>query len=265
MTRERSITLGRLWTTMPGMTPTGRTPAPRSRGRSAAEDLERLAEAAWWTAHPKECIDALERAYAATLDEANASAGGVRGAAARRTVERAAAVRRRRPAGSSGRRGCSTGSTRERRARVPRARDGEGQRQRRGDDGARDDGARHRHALRRPRSAGVRVDVQGMAHIAQAQVDNGMSLIDEATVAAVGGELTPLATGIVYCFTIVACMRPRGLPACRRVDRGHDTMVRAAGDQRVPGPLPGAPRRDHAPAGSVRRRRGAGPTTRCRS
>ena len=31
-----------------------------------------------------------------------------------------------------------------------------------------------------------------------------MDLIDEATVAAVAGELTPIATGIVYCFTIVA-------------------------------------------------------------
>ncbi len=30
----------------------------------AGEDLEKLSEAAWWTAHPAECIDALERAYA---------------------------------------------------------------------------------------------------------------------------------------------------------------------------------------------------------
>ena len=31
----------------------------------SGDDLQRLAEAAWWTAHPVECIDALERAYAA--------------------------------------------------------------------------------------------------------------------------------------------------------------------------------------------------------
>ena len=31
----------------------------------SGDDLQRLAEAAWWTAHPAECIDALERAYAA--------------------------------------------------------------------------------------------------------------------------------------------------------------------------------------------------------
>src|SRR5580765_5156183 len=35
------------------------------------DDLQRLAEAAWWTAHPVECIDALERAYAAYSREGN--------------------------------------------------------------------------------------------------------------------------------------------------------------------------------------------------
>jgi len=38
-------------------------------GTLSGEDLERLAEAAWWTAHPKECIDALERSYAAHSNE----------------------------------------------------------------------------------------------------------------------------------------------------------------------------------------------------
>ena len=37
----------------------------------SGDDLERLAEAAWWTAQPKECIDALERAYAAYSHEGN--------------------------------------------------------------------------------------------------------------------------------------------------------------------------------------------------
>ena len=37
----------------------------------SGDDLQRLAEAAWWTAHPKECIDALERAYAAYSREGN--------------------------------------------------------------------------------------------------------------------------------------------------------------------------------------------------
>jgi hypothetical protein len=34
-------------------------------GDLSGEDLERLAEAAWWSAHPNESIDAFERAYAA--------------------------------------------------------------------------------------------------------------------------------------------------------------------------------------------------------
>jgi class 3 adenylate cyclase len=47
----------------------------------------------------------------------------------------------------------------------------------------------------------------GQAHglIATGKVDQGMSLLDEATVAAVSGELEPRAAGIVYCSTIGAC------------------------------------------------------------
>jgi hypothetical protein len=40
----------------------------------SGEELEALAEAERWTAHPNECIDALERAYAAYSRE------GARGA-----------------------------------------------------------------------------------------------------------------------------------------------------------------------------------------
>ena len=37
----------------------------------AGEDLEKLSEAAWWTAHPAECIDALERAYSTYSNQGN--------------------------------------------------------------------------------------------------------------------------------------------------------------------------------------------------
>ena len=46
---------------------------------------------------------------------------------------------------------------------------------------------------------------QGRVLVAKGQVADGMALIDEATVAAVSGELGPFATGIVYCNTITAC------------------------------------------------------------
>ena len=46
---------------------------------------------------------------------------------------------------------------------------------------------------------------QGMAGVANGQVDQGFGYLDEATVAAVGGELSPYITGVVYCNTIATC------------------------------------------------------------
>ncbi|HEV3475250.1 MAG TPA: hypothetical protein VG602_07785, partial [Actinomycetota bacterium] len=46
---------------------------------------------------------------------------------------------------------------------------------------------------------------QGLAMVARGDAKEGMALVDEATVAAVSGELSPIATGIVYCNTIGAC------------------------------------------------------------
>ncbi len=46
---------------------------------------------------------------------------------------------------------------------------------------------------------------QGRILVAKGQVTEGNSLIDEATVAAVSGEIGPFATAIVYCNTITCC------------------------------------------------------------
>jgi class 3 adenylate cyclase len=46
---------------------------------------------------------------------------------------------------------------------------------------------------------------QGEALVLLGRIEDGMALFDEATVAAVGGELSPMATGIVYCNTISVC------------------------------------------------------------
>jgi class 3 adenylate cyclase len=46
---------------------------------------------------------------------------------------------------------------------------------------------------------------QGLAMVARGEARAGMALVDEATIAAVSGELSPIATGIVYCNTISAC------------------------------------------------------------
>jgi class 3 adenylate cyclase len=47
--------------------------------------------------------------------------------------------------------------------------------------------------------------LKGGALIGQGRVDDGMALYDEATIAAVSGDLGPMATGVVYCMMISAC------------------------------------------------------------
>ena len=46
---------------------------------------------------------------------------------------------------------------------------------------------------------------KGTVLVALGEVTEGLRLLDEATAAAVSGELEPLATGIVYCATIDSC------------------------------------------------------------
>jgi tetratricopeptide (TPR) repeat protein len=56
---------------------------------------------------------------------------------------------------------------------------------------------------------------QGRILVAKGQVAEGMALIDEATVAAVSGELDPMATGIIYCNTITTCKELADYPRAR--------------------------------------------------
>jgi class 3 adenylate cyclase/Flp pilus assembly protein TadD len=44
--------------------------------------------------------------------------------------------------------------------------------------------------------------IEGSARVSSGDVKEGLSLLDEATVAAVSGELGPLASGIIYCIAI---------------------------------------------------------------
>jgi class 3 adenylate cyclase len=46
---------------------------------------------------------------------------------------------------------------------------------------------------------------RGLTLIAQGQYSEGMPLLDQATVAALSGELRPITTGTIYCNTISAC------------------------------------------------------------
>jgi class 3 adenylate cyclase len=46
---------------------------------------------------------------------------------------------------------------------------------------------------------------KGRALVKMGEVEQGLALLDEATAAAVGGELRPFSTGLVYCITISSC------------------------------------------------------------
>jgi DNA-binding NarL/FixJ family response regulator len=56
---------------------------------------------------------------------------------------------------------------------------------------------------------------QGHTLIRQGKAREGLSLLDEAMVAASGGELSPVVTGIVYCGVILACEEAHDLRRAR--------------------------------------------------
>jgi class 3 adenylate cyclase len=194
------------------------------RGLSS-EDLERLAEAAWWSAHPNESLDAFERAYAAF------SAEGKRRDAARVSIrlameyadrldsavwngwlQRASRLLADEP--ESVERGwlelCLVRSAFER--------------------GEHEDVERHALAAQ---EIGARLDdrdlqafglaLQGGIMVMHAQLEQGLSLVDEATLAAVGGELTPYVAGNIYCLTIGVC---RSVADYRRASEWTEAAAR---------------------------------------
>jgi DNA-binding CsgD family transcriptional regulator len=57
--------------------------------------------------------------------------------------------------------------------------------------------------------------LQGRARLQQGQVEEGLSLLDEAMVGVVAGELSPLMTGLVYCSVIEGCREVYALDRAR--------------------------------------------------
>src|SRR5687768_1000908 len=49
--------------------------------------------------------------------------------------------------------------------------------------------------------------LQGRALLLEGRIDNGLALLDEAMLAATGGELSAVVTGLVYCSVIDACLQ----------------------------------------------------------
>ena len=185
------------------------------RGEAAGDDLERLGEAAWWSAHPAESIDAFERAYA------RYEADGDPRAAARVALRLALEFADR---SESARWNAWL-------QRAIRLLDGEPESVEQGwleltlfraavERGRFEEAAQHattgqeigRRLADRDLQAFALV-LQGASLVFQSQVEQGLSMVDEGTLAALGGDVAPYIAGNIYCVTISVC---RGLADYRR-------------------------------------------------
>lgn len=199
------------------------------------EDLERLGEAAWWTGRLGACIDALERAFKSYLDAGkNRRAGYVAIDLARdylskreRAIAQAWLNRAERLLESEPECPEKAWLTRTRAVIAF--------------EGLRDFDtalAHARQALDMATRLGNRdlmalgLHDQGRILVAMGRVEEGMKLIDEATVGALAGELTPFATAAIYCNTIVAC---EGLADYRRAREWTEAAKRWCERQAIAG------------------------------
>jgi class 3 adenylate cyclase len=170
-------------------------------------DLEGLAEAAWWRGQMDASIDARERAYAAHL------AAGNSGRAARLALRVARDHELRRSPTMSeawvkrAERLLDQAPESPDHGYLERSRSHRALR--RGDFDA---AAQHaQRAMELGRKFGDRnlialgLHDEGNALVQQGRLDEGFALLDEATVAAVGGELDPYPTAIIYCGVIASC------------------------------------------------------------
>jgi class 3 adenylate cyclase len=175
--------------------------------RLSPADLELLGEAGWWSGHPDERVDALERAYAAYLDQgARSQAAGMALYLAEFAMQRLALP-------------IAAGWM----ARGEQLLEGEPESRVHGGlavlkafgsiiQGDLDDGLRHaERAIEVARSFNDRdiealaLNLKGRALVRKGEVAKGLALIDQSTVAVVGGELKAWATANVYCSTMDAC------------------------------------------------------------
>jgi class 3 adenylate cyclase len=171
------------------------------------EDLEAMAEAAWWAMRPDDAIDVLDRAYAGYVranDNARAAivaltlsrehGAKLEGSVATGWFNRAAKLLASEPEGPEhgylyGRqslRAMQAGNLDE---AIELARRSAEIGERLGDGDVRATG----------------MMFGGMALVERGDVAEGLALIDEAALAAVSGELAPYVTGSVYCNMIGTC------------------------------------------------------------
>ena len=176
-------------------------------GKLAGEDIESLAEAAWWTGRLEEAIAFRERAYAAYVEEdektraavlavmltmdhqvrgAMSVAGGWLARAERLLANEDESAAQGHLALARGLHALDNGELSKAAEQIGRAREL----------GARF-GDRNLESMA--------LVFEGTVLVSTGEVEQGLALLDEATAAAVSGELDPLATGIIYCVTIDSC------------------------------------------------------------
>jgi len=218
------------------------------------DDLERLGAAAWWTGRLTDVIDAFERAHAGYV-------------AAGRPIEAARlAVRLAGEYGHRGKAAISAGWLRraerllvdqpESIAHGWLSRAHFNELLRRAEYQAALETARATYAIAERLGdadfMALGLHDQGQALVALGDVEGGMALIDEATAAAVSGELGPHTTAAVYCNTINAC---RNLADYGRAGEWTDAAKRWCERQSIAG-FPGMCRVQRA---EIIRLRGAWP------
>ena len=191
----------------------------------SSEDLERLAQAAWWSAHPNESIEAFERAFASFSAEGrgrDAARVGLRlalehadrqeSAVSNGWLQRATRLLADEPECSE--QGwlelCLVRSSFEH--------------------GEFEEAERHATAVQ---GIGARLGdrdieafgraLEGAILVFHTQVEQGLALVDEATLAAVGGELSPYVAGNIYCLTIGIC---RSVADYRRASEWTEAAAR---------------------------------------
>ena len=210
-----------------------------SESQLGAGDLEAMSNVAWWTGDADLRLDALERAYAGYVREDDH--GG-----ASRAALHLADIAFQRLSPSVG--GAWIG-------RAQRQLDGQPESAAHGFmlalgafmttivEGDTDGGmAMAEQALELGRRFGdadveaLALNTLGRALVRKGDIDRGLQLLDQSTVAAVGGELGPWAAGNVYCGTIDAC---RDLADWHRAAEWTDETERFLKRERITGGYPG--------------------------
>jgi class 3 adenylate cyclase len=198
-----------------------------------AEDLERLGEAAWWSAHPAESLDAFERAYAAYVAEGDK----------RRAVRPALRL----ALEYADRSETALWNGWERRAARLLADEGDCVEQgwlemalvRSSFEKGFDEAMRHATAAQEIATRFGDHDLEAFALVAQGgilvlqtRLEQGLPLLDEGTLAAVGGELAPFTAGSIYCLTMGIC---RAVADYRRAGAWTEAVARMCERQSITG------------------------------